>query len=147
LSLVEALLLPVVSNNPELGVNPVPTLTTRTLNSSNNRVLVDTMVNRWDTSKAVVISKEDMVVTKQVDRVVTVDTKEELVLLQVLVLEDTAVLPAQVDTSKADSPRELNSSNLSKPKTRHNPNNPPLSPVDNPTSPLRRARHPLKPSA
>ena len=145
MSLVEALLLPVVSSNPELVVNPVPTLTTRTLNSSNNRVLVDTMVNKWDTSKAVVISKEDMVVTKEVLRVVTVDTKEELV--QVQVLEDTAVLLALADSSKADSPPELNSSNLNKPKTKLNPNNPLLSPVDNLTSPLHRARHPPKPSA
>ena len=134
MSLVEALLLPVVSSNPELVVNPVPTLTTRTLNSSNNRVLVDTMVNKWDTSKAVVISKEDMVVTK-----------EELV--QVQVLEDTAVLLALADSSKVDSPPELNSSNLNKPKTKLNPNNPLLSPVDNLTSPLHRARHPPKPSA
>jgi len=140
------LLLPVVSSNPELVVNPVRTLTTRTLNSSsNNRVPVDTMVNRWDTSKVVVISKEDMVVTREVGRAVTVDTKEELV--QALVLEGTALLPAQVDTNKAVSPRELNSSNLNKPKTRLKPNNPLLFPDDNPTSPLRRARHPLKPSA
>ena len=145
MSLVEALLLPVASNNPELVVNPVPTLTTRTLNSSNNRVLVDTMVNRWDTSKVVVISKEDMVVTKEVLRVVTVDTKEELV--QVQVLEDTAVLLALADSSRADSPPELNSSNLNKPKTKLNLNNPLLSPVDNPTSPLHRARRPPKLSA
>jgi antitoxin component of MazEF toxin-antitoxin module len=94
----------------------------------------DTTVSRWGTSKVVVISKEDMEVIKQVDRAVMVDIREELAL---------------VDTSKADSLPELNSSSLSKLKTRPKPklNNLPLFPVDNHTSPLRRARPLPKPSA